>query len=244
MKTFPENRDALRASCASVGLHAALAGLLILSVAFAAPDIPRRREAPRVLHVSWIPAETEASPAPAVAGSRTDGAQRLPAAAASLPRLTQRASDMPAARAQDAPQPTEFQTVSLELPAGFASGSGLPDGEPGGMPQPGSSNRSEGNESTATATPRYRVNAHPEYPAVARSRGYEGMVLLAAEVAADGRVENLTIKKSSGYASLDRSALEAVRRWKFDPGRRMGKPVAMWVDVPVKFVLKEDDSVS
>ena len=70
------------------------------------------------------------------------------------------------------------------------------------------------------------------------------MVLLAAEVAADGRVENLTIKKSSGYASLDRSALEAVKRWKFDPGRRMGKPVAMWVDVPVKFVLKEDDSVS
>ena len=244
MKTFPENRDALRAACASVGVHAALAGLLILSVAFAAPDIPGRREAPRVLHVSWIPLETEASPAPVVPEIRRDDAQTLRASAASLPRLTQRAPDMPTARAQDAPQPTEFQTVSLELTAGFASGSGLPDDGPGGKSQPGSSNRSEGNESTATATPRYRVNAHPEYPAVARSRGYEGMVLLAAEVAADGRVENLTIKKSSGYASLDRSALEAVRRWKFDPGRRMGKPVAMWVDVPVKFVLKEDDSVS
>jgi hypothetical protein len=24
----------------------------------------------------------------------------------------------------------------------------------------------------------------------------------------------------------------------------MGKPVAMWVDVPVKFVLKEDDPIS
>ena len=241
MKTSPEHRDAFQAACASAGLHAVVAGLLILSVAFAAPDLPRK-EAPRVLHVSWIPMEAEDSLPPAVAGIRKGDTHPLRASAAFLPRLPRRAPDRPAAREQDAPQIAEFQTVSLELPAGFASGNGRPESAPAGKPQPGLADRPAAIETTAA--PRYRENAHPVYPAVARSRGYEGMVLLAAEVAADGRVENLTIKKSSGYASLDRSALEAVKRWKFDPGRRMGKPVAMWVDVPVKFVLKEDDSVS
>lgn len=236
MKTSPEHRDAFRAVCASAVLHAVLAGLLILSVAFAAPDILPRDEAPRVLHVSWIPIKSEDSPSPDVAGIRKDDARPLRASAASPPRLPR--------RAPDAPQIAEFQTVSLELPAGFVSGNGRPGSIPEGKPQPGSADRPAASEATAAAAPRYRENAHPVYPAIARSRGYEGMVLLAAEVAADGRVENLTIKKSSGYASLDRSALEAVKRWKFDPGRRMGKPVAMWVDVPVKFVLKEDDSVS
>lgn len=244
MNIFPENREAFRAACASVVLHAVLAGLLILSISFAEPDLRRRGEAPRVLHVSWVSTETETSPEPASAGIRRNDAQRQRATGASLPRLTRRAPDMLTVRAQDAPQITEFQTVSLELPAGFASGIGLPDDGPGGTPQPEPPDRSAGNESTASAAPRYLENAHPVYPAVARSRGYAGTVLLAAEIAANGRVENLTIKKSSGYASLDRSALEAVKRWKFDPGRRMGKPVAMWVDVPVKFVLKEDDSVS
>jgi TonB family protein len=88
------------------------------------------------------------------------------------------------------------------------------------------------------AMPRYLENTPPVYPSIARMRGYEGVVLLAVEIFADGRVGSLKIKKSSGYSVLDRSALEAVRIWKFDAGRKLGKPVNMWVDVPVKFILK------
>ena len=242
MKTFFEHRDALRATCASVALHAFLAGVLTLSISFAAPDVFRLGEAPRVLHVSWISTETETSPA--VARTRKDDADPLPAAAPSASVLPRRTPDRTAATEQEASRMPEIQTVSLSLAAGVATGGGRQDAGPVREPHTGAANRSAEHQFTASATPRYRDNAHPLYPAVARSRGYEGMVLLAAEVAADGRVENLSIKKSSGYASLDRSALEAVKRWKFDPGRRMGKPVAMWVDVPVKFVLKEDDSIS
>jgi TonB family protein len=93
------------------------------------------------------------------------------------------------------------------------------------------------------AVPRYRENAHPVYPLVARLRGYEGLVLLSAEVSVDGRVGGLKIKRSSGYAVLDRSALEAVKTWKFDPGRKMGEPTGMWVDVPVKFLLKDSEQM-
>ena len=94
-------------------------------------------------------------------------------------------------------------------------------------------------EAPALTLPRYRANNAPAYPAFARLRGYEGLVLLAAEVSEQGRVQAIRIKKSSGYAVLDRSAEEAVRSWRFEPGRRMGTPMAMWVEVPVRFVLQD-----
>jgi TonB family protein len=242
MKTSREHRDVFRAVFASAALHAVLAGALVLSVSFTAPNFLRRDEAPRVLHVSWVSAERETSAA--VERTRKDEARPLNASATSLPARPRDMRDRPAAPLREAPQRAEIQTVSLSLPVGVDSGGGRQDAGPAGAPQTSTVERTAGREPIASATPRYRENTHPVYPAVARSRGYEGMVLLAAEVAADGRVEKVAIKKSSGYASLDRSALESVKRWKFDPGRKLGKPVAMWVDVPVKFVLKEDDSIS
>ena len=93
------------------------------------------------------------------------------------------------------------------------------------------------------AVPRYRDNAlPPAYPSVARIRGYEGIVLLSVEIFANGRVGSLMVKKSSGYNVLDESAREAVSTWKFEPGRKLGNPVTMWVDVPVKFVLKNNNT--
>lgn len=102
----------------------------------------------------------------------------------------------------------------------------------------------EGNSGVKTASiavPKYRENTYPSYPWIARLRGYEGIVVISAEVNPDGSVGHLRVKKSSGYAVLDRSALDAVKTWRFEPGRKMGNPVSMWVDVPVKFVLKRSE---
>lgn len=87
------------------------------------------------------------------------------------------------------------------------------------------------------ASPRYSENPLPAYPLPARRRGYAGVVILSVEVLADGRAGRLEIKKTSGYDLLDISALEAVRSWKFSPAKKMGTPVPMWVDVPVRFTL-------
>jgi len=89
------------------------------------------------------------------------------------------------------------------------------------------------------AIPRYKENAPPAYPRIARRRGYEGIVLLSVKVLGNGYVEEVKIKKSSGHSILDRAALKAVRKWKFEPASRVGAPVTMWVDVPVHFVLQE-----
>jgi len=93
------------------------------------------------------------------------------------------------------------------------------------------------NLNTVIAYPLYRENAPPTYPEIARVRGYEGIVLVFAEILPDGRVGNMKIRKSSGYAILDQSAIEAVKPWKFEPAKKSGNPFTVWVELPIKFIL-------
>jgi protein TonB len=88
------------------------------------------------------------------------------------------------------------------------------------------------------ARPDYGANSPPKYPPLAREKGYEGTVYLRALIERDGRVGNLAIDRSSGYEILDRAAVDSVREWAFLPARKDGKPVASWVLLPVRFVLK------
>jgi protein TonB len=87
------------------------------------------------------------------------------------------------------------------------------------------------------ARPAYRDNPRPEYPRLAKRRGYEGRVLLEVLVAGSGKVEDLRILESSGYDVLDRSAMKSVEGWLFEPGSIGGRKVDMWVRVPVRFEL-------
>ena len=89
----------------------------------------------------------------------------------------------------------------------------------------------------ADAVPRYGDNSRPAYPPLARLRGYQGVVVLFVEVLVDGRVGQVGIMRSSGHEILDRAGLEAVRTWRFEPGRKEGRAVTMSVEVPVRFVL-------
>ena len=87
------------------------------------------------------------------------------------------------------------------------------------------------------AYPLYKENAPPVYPEIARVRGYEGIVLVFAEVLPNGRVGEIKIRKSSGYAILDQSAIQAVKPWKFEPAKKSGNPFTAWVELPIKFIL-------
>jgi protein TonB len=94
------------------------------------------------------------------------------------------------------------------------------------------------NLNTVIAYPLYKENTPPVYPEVARVHGYEGIVLVSAEILPDGRVGNMKIRKSSGYAILDQSAIEAVKPWKFEPAKKSGNPFTVWVELPIKFILR------
>jgi periplasmic protein TonB len=90
----------------------------------------------------------------------------------------------------------------------------------------------------ASANANYLNNPKPVYPAVARSRHWEGLVLLRVHVTAEGECDELSVQQSSSHETLDESALAAVRKWRFVPAKRGDVPQASWVTVPIKFQLE------
>ncbi len=87
------------------------------------------------------------------------------------------------------------------------------------------------------AKPDYLNNPAPAYPAEARRKGWEGTVVLKALVDKNGFPQEVKIEKSSGHYSLDKVALEAVKKWKFHPAKLGSMPVESSVVVPVRFDL-------
>lgn len=75
----------------------------------------------------------------------------------------------------------------------------------------------------------------PPYPTAARMEGASGTVLVMALIDTDGTVADARIRWS--IPLLDAPAIGAVRLWKFKPARAKGKPVKVWVQVPVRFTL-------
>ena len=76
----------------------------------------------------------------------------------------------------------------------------------------------------------------PSYPRTSLRRGESGEVLVRARVGIDGQPRDVGVARSSGYPALDRAAVRAVERWRFEPALRDGTPVEDEVQVPVEFV--------
>ena len=65
----------------------------------------------------------------------------------------------------------------------------------------------------------------PVYPEIARRLSLEGLVMVRAEVAADGHVKS--VAAVSGNAILAQAAIRAVREWGFAPGPDESVPVVV-----------------
>jgi protein TonB len=130
---------------------------------------------------------------------------------------------------ESAPRRAEPPTPS-ESPAASEAGATTVEsapGQPASAPQP-----------SMAARPRYKTNPEPAYPVSARRRRQEGSVLLRVHVSAAGRPEAVSIRRSSGFEVLDEAAVEAVRRWEFEPALVDGRPVASEVEIPIRFELE------
>ncbi|HEY3761759.1 MAG TPA: TonB family protein [Verrucomicrobiae bacterium] len=88
------------------------------------------------------------------------------------------------------------------------------------------------------AQPDYLKNPEPVYPEAAWRRHEQGLVLLTVGITADGRVEHIEVKKSSGFPLLDKAALDAVHDWEFEPARLGPVALASEIEVPVRFEIK------
>lgn len=122
--------------------------------------------------------------------------------------------------------------------AGSGDGSGLGSGLGGGA-GPGS-NRGVGGgvffPSAGVIAPRPVYDPEPEYSEEARKIKQQGIVVLSVIVDEQGRPANIRVARSLGMG-LDEKAIEAVKKWKFTPGRKDGIPVAVQVNVEVNFRL-------
>ncbi len=85
----------------------------------------------------------------------------------------------------------------------------------------------------------FEDNPKPLYPRKAKTFGWEGTVLLIVEVLPDGTSGKIEIKQSSGYGDLDRAAVTALRKWRFNPARERGIAVTEIVEIPIIFDMKE-----
>jgi periplasmic protein TonB len=79
----------------------------------------------------------------------------------------------------------------------------------------------------------YRVQ--PSYPPIARQARVQGTVELRAIIGKAGTIENLIAV--SGHPMLVKSAIEAVRQWRYRPYLLNNEPIEVETEITVNFVL-------
>jgi protein TonB len=88
--------------------------------------------------------------------------------------------------------------------------------------------------------PRIRQEVKPEYTPEAMKARIQGRVVLEAIVLASGAVDDVSILTSLDTEhGLDERAVAAMKQWRFEPGAKDGKPVAVRIEVEMVFRLRE-----
>jgi protein TonB len=86
------------------------------------------------------------------------------------------------------------------------------------------------------SAPRQIYAPEPEYSEEGRKTKTQGVVTVQCIVGPDGRVHEMKVVQSLGMG-LDEKAMEALRQWKFEPAKKDSQPVAVLVNVEVRFRL-------
>jgi len=84
-----------------------------------------------------------------------------------------------------------------------------------------------------------KFQARPQFPFEMRRAGISGEVLVDFIVDTNGDVRNAFAAHSS-QREFEASAVQAVSKWKFRPGRKNGHAVFTHMQVPIVFTLNED----
>lgn len=210
-------------------LHVALIAYLHRS---STPETPAK---PLVMDVALIaaPAPPQAKPVPPAAPVVPPKPQPKPVkakkapAAPKKPPVIRKPDRMPAPEPAPAAQPEAAPAPARPAPVASPA-----------RPAPAAPAPSQ-TFTEANYRANYKSNPKPEYPRLAKSRGWQGKVLLRVQVTADGRSAGVAVQQSSGHKQLDDAAIEAVRNWTFIPAKRGDTPVASTVTVPIQFKLND-----
>ncbi len=138
------------------------------------------------------------------------------------------------------------QASQVTLSQGSGSGSGFGIGHGGGIGPgsgggvgPGSGGGTGGgpyHPGGGVSLPKVVFAVDPEFSDEARRAKYQGVVVLDIVVDAQGNPQHIKVVRQLGMG-LDEKAVEAVKQYKFKPGMKDGKPVAVEMNVEINFQL-------
>lgn len=143
--------------------------------------------------------------------------------------------------------PTEIKPETGIEPTAQASGApgGVEGGIPGGVvgeglvaapePPPPPPPRAPIRVGGSVRPPIKIKDVVPDYPPLAAAARVQGVVIVEAEIGADGKVKDARILRS--IPLLDRAALDAVRQWEYAPTLLNGMPAPILMVVTVNFFL-------
>ncbi len=88
--------------------------------------------------------------------------------------------------------------------------------------------------------PKVVSEVKPQYTPEAMRAKIEGTVIMTAVVRTDGTPSDIEITQSlDTQYGLDKQAVAALGQWRFEPGRKDGKPVPVRVTVEMRFTLRK-----
>jgi len=91
--------------------------------------------------------------------------------------------------------------------------------------------------SNQITAPKVTSSPQPEYTPEGLLRRIQGTVALEVDVLADGTVGTVALVKPLGFG-LEESAAKTAKTWRFTPGTKDGKPVAVRIPIDIEFRLR------
>ena len=88
--------------------------------------------------------------------------------------------------------------------------------------------------------PSFIQQRKPRYPERARRAGLEGKVFVGVLISENGRAIKAQImrREPADRKEFDKAAIEAVMKSRYSPGIQNGKPVKVWLMLPIRFMLR------
>ncbi|WP_250538097.1 MULTISPECIES: energy transducer TonB [unclassified Caballeronia] len=219
------------AACAAVVIiHAALLGV---ALTMHREPLPRPIEAKSI--TAQLISETP-QPAPQPVAVET------PPPPKPVPQPVPKPQPKPKVKPKVEPKPTPMPVAEAPSQIAAPAPEPTPPAPPQPAPQPAAP--AIGKPSMDLAAPKNVAHlscniAQPDYPSMSRRRGETGTAVIRLTVGLSGKIENVTLQKSSGSSRLDDAALEAVRGSACSPYKENGEAIRATATVPFVFSLND-----
>jgi len=137
--------------------------------------------------------------------------------------------------------------ISGPLSSGSGTGGGIGSGGSGGIGSGSGPGHGPGQGGgfgggvyslgdVGVTAPVAKYTPEPDFSEEARKAKYQGTVTLSAIIGPDGKPRNIHVVRALGMG-LDEKAVQKVRTWLFEPGKKNGQPVAVAMTLEVDFRL-------